>query len=143
MIQHAYHDITADEALIGSAQDAIETSTCVYFGLRVLPARTRPYRVGERLTPSYNWIDGNRTRQQLNGTSTVGINDNSYSDISRALYTIGHYGYANNVSSYSGDYLALVGGSAREYGDDRGEHILRGAVILAIWPYNRKEGSND
>lgn len=143
MIQHAYHNSTTDDALIATAQDAIETSTCVYFGLRVLPNRKRHYKVGEHLKPSYHWIDGKRTHQQLRGTSTIGIMDNSYSDISRALYTIGHYGYDSDVTSYSGDFIALVGGVAQEYGDDNGEHILRGAVILAIWPYNRKGVSND
>jgi hypothetical protein len=91
------------------------------YGLRVLP-HDDAADVGDTLAPSFVWIDGEQTDEQLNGTSSVGCDADT---VARALAIIERNGY-------SGSRIALIVGDRAESGEDEGERVIRDAQVLAI-----------
>jgi hypothetical protein len=98
------------------------------FGLRSLPERKKPYKVGQYLKNSYQWNDGHRTRKQLDGTSAIGVSgDLDY--IKEGLKTLHH----PQEHTYPGSKIALVIGEHIKNGEDEGEVLLGNVKILKIY----------
>ncbi len=97
------------------------------FGLRVLPYRKKPYKIGEKLKRSYQWIDNKRTRKQLRGTSVIGITQDNIDQAFRDIHN------PQEFREYLGNKIALVKGTRVGSGDDPGEILLDNAEIVAIF----------
>lgn len=94
-------------------------------GLRAETGRT--FKEGEYLPKSRVWDDGAPLNEELNGTSTIGLDRYATTpeDVAGALHGLGNY---------EGDSLVLVGGRGKEFGVDSGEHVIRNAQSLGQWP---------
>ena len=85
-------------------------------GVRVVDADQAPAD-GEVLEPSYVWVDGERTDEQLDGTCALST---------RAAAAL--------ARKYAGRVVVVVGSEQSPmWGEDEGEMILRDAVALAAW----------
>ena len=91
------------------------------YGLRVLP-HDDAAEVGDMLAPSFVWIDGEQTEDELSGTSSIGCGADT---VARALAIIERAGY-------SGSRIALIVGDRAESGEDEGERVIRDAQVLAV-----------
>lgn len=100
------------------------------FGLRVLEKEPK---LGDRLSPSYRWSDGNWTNRKLVGASTVGVGRGSYDEISEALNNLGAFGKNGPNGYYFGDTIALVRGMGGHRGQDVGEKVIKDPFVGGIW----------
>lgn len=82
-----------------------------YIGVRV---QEDAFVLGETLSNSFVWVDGEMTDEELNGTCAVKIDE------------------AALAKGYFGDHVAIIGGDSAEYGQDLGEIIIRNAEVLEI-----------
>ncbi|MCD8367844.1 MAG: hypothetical protein LUC48_07460 [Clostridiales bacterium] len=97
--------------MINKANDIIdETFDYTVFGIRVQDV---PFEMGEMTHVSHVWDDGDDTGEELNGVCVTRIED-------------------AKRNHYYGDHVALIGGTAWEYGEDDGEVIISDPVVLAI-----------
>jgi len=81
-----------------------------YVAIRVCPDMVE---VGQTLEPSFVWVDGEITDEELEGTCGINIH-------SKASY------------KYFGACMAIIGGYDAEYGEDAGEIIVKDAEVIAI-----------
>jgi len=100
--------------------------TWMDYGVRVIPKNQKTPKVGDVLNPSYEWIDGKRTRNKLQGTSTIGIKADS---IERSLKDL----HNPPFNEYWGDDIVLVRGERKGSGADAGETIIKNAEVVAIF----------
>lgn len=113
--------------IIKKHQNKIDT-----FGLRAMtesPVNGQvAVKIGDQLENSYDWMDGESTDTELDGTCAVGISwtfdDELTSKIEKALSIVDQYHWQNQV--------VLVGGEFSDYGNDEIEIIIRNAKVLAI-----------
>ena len=63
------------EKFAESIKETIKEDPYADWGIRVLPDRKKPYKIGEILGPSYVWVDGVQTEGQLKGTSSIGVTE--------------------------------------------------------------------
>ena len=81
-----------------------------YVAIRVCPDMVE---VGQILEPSFVWVDGEITDEELEGTCGIGINSKA-------------------SCGYFGKCMAIIGGYDAEYGEDDGEIIIKDAEVIAI-----------
>jgi hypothetical protein len=105
-----YHLITAKEI-----NKAIETAKTMEFDFPCLAVRVhhKDTEVGAILEPSFVWVNGEETEEELNGTCGIDIDMKAGCD-------------------YMGDCLVVIGGYSKEWGEDAGETIIENAEVLAI-----------
>lgn len=109
-----------------------------HFGLRCLSV----YRdavpapaVGDVLSPSSVWVDGEPTDEELSGTSALWIGDEAESD-GRWIRTVTDdegMRKARALASYYGQYVVLIAGNYASSGVDLDETIIRDATVLAVF----------
>ena len=104
------------------------------YGLRVPPD---PVNVGDVLSPSMRWVDGDMTDKSLRGVSVAAIKNN---DVLSALQNLGISKRGPN-GHYFGDEVALVKGSSAKVGQDFGEWTLKDAKVVG--KYLKKGNSTD
>lgn len=61
---------------------------------------------------------------ELDGTCTIGFDAEDDASIAKAL---------EQIKMYLGDYIHVLGGDYAEEGNDRGELIIKNAVILGVY----------
>lgn len=89
--------------------------------------------IGDGLDNSFEWIEGSKEETlELNGLSTVGINDDlSDESISSAVnYLLDNYGF-------EGSQVVLVRGTSAFGGQDRNESVIKDPVVEAIAFYGK------
>lgn len=106
------------------------------YGLR---ATTELHNVGEDLECSYVWIDGEKTEEKLNGTSSMGIANIDRDSLVKAIINLGKgackkFGIDANVfHNYTGTNFVLIKGDSACAGEDKGESIIRNAIVIAVF----------
>lgn len=78
------------------------------------------YEVGDVLPRSRAYDDDQLTGEILNGTSVLAVGDDLDAVVQKA------------ERSYFGDHLYLVGGEYGGPGQDRGEILIRDAVVIRV-----------
>ena len=101
----------AIESIINRIDEIKENAEYEYIGVRV---QENEFAEGETLDPSFIWVDGEMTDEELDGTCAVRLED------------------ANLANGYFGDHVAIIGSNSMEYGQDLGEIILRDAEVLEV-----------
>lgn len=130
------YDETVD-SVFRQVEAALDDGDYGYYGLRVEDVST-PGEVGDGLASSRVWVDGVPTDEELDGTSVIGLSkasngDPDRSEIDKAMKMLGLSDDQGLRSGYVGKVVYVVGGTARQYGEDPGEHILRNAEIVAVY----------
>lgn len=121
---------------------AVENMDFGFFGIRIDEIK---YNVGENANDShqlfqdpefdedgeliYPYIEegiyaGFYDAGELDGTCAIGFDPENDGSIQKAL---------GLVKSYCGSYIHIIGGNYAEYGNDRGEIIIRNAEVLAVY----------
>lgn len=120
--------ITTIEELI----EILESGEYNYYGLRC--ATNHDVENIERgyLDCSYNWIDGEKTDEQLNGTCALSVGDFlNEKEIMRRYNRLAMY-----TSQHGTSTILLIADNNQEYGEDENEVILGsngyGADVVAI-----------
>lgn len=116
--------------IIDQLETAMDAGEYEYFGIRVEDVDD-PATKGDELPASRVWVDGEPTIETLRGTSTFGLSSARRSDVDRALRAMGLRDDARN--GYYGRVIYIVGGDAREHGEDAGEHILKDAKVVTVY----------
>lgn len=78
--------------------------------------------VGDVLAPSYVWVDGETTDEELNGTSGCEVTAENFDKMFSRF--IKEYGSLGTV--------CLIAGNRYEYGMDADEIVIRNAVVVAV-----------
>lgn len=101
-----------------------------YLGIR---STDGPLKIGDHAPNSYQWDRDVPTNEMLAGPSAVGLR----------LTKDGISEARRHVGQYWGDDVSLLGGHKREYGQDAGEWIMPGSVVLdsVNLPYRQKAKS--
>ena len=103
-----------------------------YIGLRVqCPVEAKRTRVGSRLRPSHEWVDGDKTRRKMCGTAAFGLRDLNR-ELPLVWAEMQRLGYVQN-----GQFARLVvigsnDGSYREDMPERYATAIQNAVLLAV-----------
>ena len=106
-----------------------------FYGIR---ATTEEHSAGEELSNSFVWIDGEKTEEELDGISTMGIKDLTEEAVIRAIKCLGrdaceYFGVKANVfHSYVGQNFVLIKGDSATAGDDNGEWVIKNPVVVAV-----------
>nr|DAP79036.1 MAG TPA: hypothetical protein [Caudoviricetes sp.] len=106
-----------------------------FYGIR---ATTEEHLAGEELSNSFVWIDGEKTEEELDGISTMGIKDLTEEAVIRAIKCLGrdaceYFGVKANVfHSYVGQNFVLIKGDSATAGDDNGEWVIKNPVVVAV-----------
>lgn len=90
------------------------------------------YKMGDDLENSRNWVDGNWTDEELDGTCAVNVGEAwSYDDLDELKETaIDRINM--NGAGYLGQYEYLIAGYSSEIGEDDCEIIIKGAEVIGI-----------
>lgn len=110
----------------------LEVGDHAYYGLRAATHHDLDNIERGYLDCSFDWVDGEKTDHQLNGTCAIGISDSlSESEIMRRYNNLAMYHAAHGT----GTVLLIAEGDC-EYGEDENEVILGhngyGADVVAI-----------
>ena len=106
-----------------------------FYGIR---ATTEEHSAGEELSNSFFWVDGEKTEEELDGISTMGIKDLTEEAVIRAIKCLGrdaceYFGVKTNVfHSYVGQNFVLIKGDSATAGDDNGEWVIKNPVVVAV-----------
>lgn len=106
-----------------------------FYGIR---ATTEEHTAGEELSNSFVWVDGEKTEEELDGISTMGIKDLTEEAVIRTIKCLGrdaceHFGVKANVyHSYVGQNFVLIKGDSAAAGEDNGEWVIRNPVVVAV-----------
>jgi hypothetical protein len=106
-----------------------------FYGIR---ATTEEHSAGEELSNSFIWVDGEKTEEELDGISTMGIKDLTEEAVIRAIKCLGrdaceYFGVKANVfHSYVGQNFVLIKGDSAIAGDDNGEWVIKNPVVVAV-----------
>lgn len=117
----AYNSNAAAEAMA----KIIDEGEFDIYGLRVVHSGDE-VEVGEELPNSFRWEEGERTNEELDGVSTIGIG--SSEQIDHAVKIVKRGGYEP-----VGEQVVLVGGESAGWGEDPGERVIRNARVLAVF----------
>ena len=83
-------------------------------------------------------MDGEKTEEELDGISTMGIKSVSEDAVIAAVKNLGRdacarFGVEANVyHSYFGQNFVLVKGDSATAGEDKGEWVIRNPVVVAV-----------
>ena len=89
------------------------------------------YKIGDDVENSHNWVDGDWTDEELDGTSTVNVAEPwSYDSLDELKETA--ITRMNKAGRYPYDYAYLVAGTSSDYGEDTNESIIRNAEVVGI-----------
>ena len=89
------------------------------------------YKIGDDVENSHNWVDGDWTDEELDGTSTVNVAEPwSYDSLDELKETA--IERLNKAGRYPYDYAYLVAGMSSDYGEDTNESIIRNAEVVGI-----------
>ena len=89
------------------------------------------YKIGDDVENSHNWVDGDWTDEELDGTSTVNVAEPwSYDSLDELKETA--IERLNKAGRYPYDYAYLVAGTSSDYGEDTNESIIRNAEVVGI-----------
>ena len=89
------------------------------------------YKIGDDVENSHNWVDGDWTDEELDGTSTVNVAEPwSYDSLDELKETA--IKRLNKAGRYPYDYAYLVAGTSSDYGEDANESIIRNAEVVGI-----------
>ena len=89
------------------------------------------YKLGDDVENSHNWVDGDWTDEELDGTSTVNVAEPwSYDSLDELKETA--IKRLNKAGRYPYDYAYLVAGTSSDYGEDTNESIIRNAEVVGI-----------
>ena len=89
------------------------------------------YKIGDDVENSHNWVDGDWTDEELDGTSTVNVAEPwSYDSLDELKETA--IKRLNKAGRYPYDYAYLVAGTSSDYGEDTNESIIRNAEVVGI-----------
>lgn len=120
---------TWEPAVLGEVEAVIAVDEYERYALRCLtvhrddvPAPT----VGDILSPSSVWIDGDPTDDLLPGTSGIQVARDA-----------GVLADARRLSNYWGRYVVLMAGNRASHGEDWGEVVIEDAVVLAVYDRGR------
>lgn len=110
----------------------LETGGHAYYGLRAATHHDLDNIERGYLDCSFDWVDGEKTDHQLDGTCAIGICDSlSESEIMRRYKRLSMYNAAHGTGT-----TLLVADGGCEYGEDEDEVILGsngyGADVVAI-----------
>jgi hypothetical protein len=111
-----------------TAEQIRETARKYKGQYKVLAVRTQevPFELGKMDYTSHVWIDGDDTGKSINGVCATNIKSDAV--IMHAANKKNNYRYGY----YFGDYVAIIGGNNYKYGKDKGEVIIKDAVVLEI-----------
>ena len=90
------------------------------------------------MSNSFVWVDGEKTEEELDGISTMGIKDLTEEAVIRAIKCLGrdaceYFGVKANVfHSYVGQNFVLIKGDSATAGDDNGEWVIKNPVVVAV-----------
>lgn len=115
-----------DNALVESISDIVyENDEIVDFGIRVMPMGYEA-KNGDAIRNSYEWVDGEKTDNDLGGVSAISIpGDANLHGIRKALRTI-------SENNYFGRQLILIKGQHIGGGQDAGEGVYSDATVVKI-----------
>lgn len=105
------------------------------YGIRVEDVDT-PAKAGDALPPSRVWVDGEATTEILSGTSVLGVASADRAGVDAALKMMGLK--SGTHAGYFGKVIYLIGGGAKEHGEDPGEVIIRDAKVIAVYTRNKE-----
>lgn len=100
----------------------------VAVGLRCVPEEVE---VGQLLSPSYHWADGEPTDVELPGTSAINLRSGSQLDCPVTGASV--HEAIRLVDQYIGEGYAVVIGQYAGSGEDRGEILIEDATVVACW----------
>lgn len=106
-----------EQILAKIAEDEFE-----WYGLRVMH-EDQDYPVGAVLPNSFRWEDGERTTEELDGTSAIHVRGDIRS-VERGLSALDSYHRA------CGGRLVLIAGYHACWGEDDGEIVIREAIRI-------------
>jgi len=114
-----------------------------YYGIRAIDGHI--VKVGQKLRPSNVWNDGDKTREKLAGTSSVGITDydnikDLHEEITEAMNLMGisPRGFGRVTGNrYLGDQISLIGGPNSMGGEDIKESIIVNAKVVSVMDFPR------
>ncbi|AHG75459.1 hypothetical protein X808_9360 [Mannheimia varigena USDA-ARS-USMARC-1296] len=119
-------------ALLTDAED----DCFAYYGLR---ATTEFHDIGDELENSFVWIDGEKTDEELDGVSTMGIKNSDEQGLIEAIKNLGRDACKKfdvdfkGCHSYVGQNFILVKGDSATAGEDKGESVIRNPIVVAVF----------
>ena len=103
-----------------------------YIGLRVqCPVEAKRTRVGSKLRPSHEWVDGDKTRRKMCGTAAFGLRDLNL-ELPLVWAEMQRLGYVQNGQFAR---LVVIGSNDGSYCEDMPERYataIQNAVLLAV-----------
>lgn len=117
---------------IEELMEILESGEYNYYGLRGATKHDIENINRGYLDCSYNWVDGDKTDEQLNGTCAISVGDFlKEKELLRRYHRIEMY-----TAQHDTDTILLIADNNQEYGEDENEVILGsggyGADVLAI-----------
>ncbi len=104
------------------------------FGLRVIPGEfDGDIAVGDSLSNSFIWDNGDKTDEELPGVSAAGIPSATLDAVVRAIKNIGAHGKPGPNGYYFGDRVVLVRGEKVANGEDVGEFVIADPEVVGVW----------
>ena len=91
------------------------------YGLRVTQ---EPLTVGSKPPNSRVWDDGDPTNDMLDGASTIEFDPTDLDSIENAIRA---------ATSYDGDHVSVIGADRYEFGQDKGELVMKDGRVVATF----------
>ena len=104
------------------------------YALRVIPAEFKgAIQVGDVLPVSRQWVNGDETKTNLEGTSAARILNADEKSVVDALRNLGANGKDGANGYYFGSRVVLIKGDSMGSGEDVGEVVIKGAEVVGMW----------
>lgn len=104
------------------------------YALRVIPAEFKgAIQVGDVLPVSKQWVNGDETKTNLEGTSAARILNADEKSVVDALRNLGANGKDGSNGYYFGSRVVLIKGDSMGSGEDVGEVLIKGAEVVGMW----------
>ena len=119
------------ETILETIKSLVAEEKFDFYGLRAVHSpsgQADRVSVGEVLPCSYRWYDGEPTEEELDGTCALRVNEGT--ELAHLDEFMREYGVL-------GQQVALIAGYQGTWGEDMGEVVIRDAVVLAVWEFQR------